>query len=803
MKAGYFDPENKTYVITTPKTPVPWINYIGNRSFGGFVDHTGGALICRNDPARNRITKYIQQLPASDFKGTTLYLRLREESGFRIFSPFYVPTLHPLEKYRCTIGPGYTRISSEYLGIRTEATIFVPMGATCEIRDIEITNISKKSIFLDAVPVVEYTHPDALQQFTNADWVPQTMQSRAEIDGDLLILQQFPFMYRDRQVNYLASNLPVDSYETDRKAFLGGEGYGSFKEPLSLRQEKLGCSQANRGDNIGALLHPLGTLEPGASRRLIVQLGQTASLEEAKETIHLYRDPDQVAAAFEDLKRFWDEVFETVHVQTPDSDMDVMVNIHNPVQCYTTFKWSRYLSLYQTGLGARGIGYRDSMQDILAVLPFASDEARSFLVMLLSFQKPDGSAVHQFNPLSMEGSAGDSLEMEDRPHFYGDDHLWGVLAVLAYIKETGDYGFLDEKVPFYDAAMRTPGEETGSVRIHLDRALQFTRNNVGEHGLPLLGFADWNDTVNLPVGAESLFTANLYGKALLEMITLLEYFEEKEAMEGCQEAYEEMRNSFRNSAWDGAWYVRYFDGQGGVSGSHENEYGQIYLNAQSWAVLSGFASPERARIAMDSAYHHLNTSNGLRLSAPGFDGYDPVYGGVTTYPPGAKENGGIFLHPNPWAMIAETILGDGDRAFEYYSQINPVSKNDLIEEYECEPYVYAQNILGPEHPQFGLGRNSWLSGTASWCYQAALQWILGIKPDYDGLRIDPCIPSSWDSFSANRLFRGKQYTINVHNPDHICQGVKSLFVDGNPINGNCIPLDLAGDKHHVEVVLGK
>jgi cellobiose phosphorylase len=325
---------------------------------------------------------------------------------------------------------------------------------------------------------------------------------------------------------------------------------------------------------------------------------------------------------------------------------------------------------------------------------------------------------------------------------------------------------------------------------------------VGQHGLPLLGFADWNDTVNLPAGAESLFTANLYGKALLEMIALLEYLGDASAVHEYGLAYEEMKSRVESTAWDGEWYIRYFDAEGEPLGSSKNTYGQIYLNGQSWAVISGFASPDRARMAMDSVCEKLNTKFGIKLARPGFNGYDPKYGGVTTFPPGAKENGGIFVHPNPWAVIAETLLGNGDRAYRYYAQINPVAKNDMIDIYECEPYVYAQNILGDEHPQFGLGRNSWLSGTASWCYQAATQWILGIRPEYAGLRIDPCIPSAWSGFSVIRKFRGSRLSITVHNPSHVCKGVVKMSVDGKSVPGNLIPPGLPGGEHPVEVWLG-
>ncbi|HZW04756.1 MAG TPA: glycosyl hydrolase family 65 protein, partial [Anaerolineaceae bacterium] len=409
---------------------------------------------------------------------------------------------------------------------------------------------------------------------------------------------------------------------------------------------------------------------------------------------------------------------------------------------------------------------------------------------------------HQFNPLTLEGSVGDSAELEDRPHYYSDDQLWLVLAVTAYLKESGDLAFLAEELPFYDKDRQGNVLERGTVREHLARAVAFTRADTGAHGLPLLGFADWNDTVNLPAGAESFFTANLYGAALRELIALFEHLGEAAAAEAYRAAYEEMRARVEACGWDGEWYLRYFDEQGQPVGSRTNTAGQIYLNGQSWPVLSGFAAPERARAAMDAVYRRLNTRYGIKLSAPGFDGYDPKYGGVTTYPPGAKENGGIFVHPNPWAVMAEARLGNGDRAYEYYAQINPAARNAEIEVYESEPYVYAQNVLGDEHPQFGLARNSWLTGTAAWCYQAATQYILGIRPEYAGLRVDPCIPADWSGFTARRRFRGKRLHITVHNPQRVCRGVAKLCVDGKTLPGSLIPADLPGSEHEIEIWLG-
>ena len=800
MNYGYFDDPNCEYVITDPHTPAKWINYIGTLRFGGFVDHTGGALICKQDPTFNRITKYIQQMPSSDFKGETLYLRIKQTNRYKVFSPFFVPTLDAYDKYECRVGLGYTRIISEMYGIRTEVMIFVPTGAAVEVRDIKVTNISGKPLEVDAIPVLEYTHPDALKQFTNADWIPQTMQSKAVKDSEYTVLIQYPFMFRDIKVNYFTSNLPASSFETDRKKFLGENEYRTWANPVSLQQQELSNTQAFRGDNIAALMHHLGTLQPGETKRLITQLGQEHTLDDAKQSIETWRNPKSIDVALDAMKKYWDAYLNVLQVETPDPAFNSTVNIHNPHQCHTTRQWSRYLSYYQLGLGARGIGIRDSSQDILGVMANDPQDAKNFLKTLLSFQKQNGSALHYFNPLTLEGSEGDSLEREDRPHYYSDDHLWSVLCVTAYIKETGDTAFLDEVIPYYEKDKDGKPSQSSSVLDHVKQALTFTRTDTGKHGLPLLGFADWNDTVNLPTGAESLFTANLYGTALREFIALLEHL--GQPADEYRTAYDEMKTRIEEHGWDGKWYVRYFDNEGAPLGSSKNTYGQIYLNGQSWAVISGFASSERATEAMQWVYEKLNTKYGIKLSAPGFNGFDPKYGGVTTYPPGAKENGGIFLHPNPWAMIAETMLGNGDRAYEYYSQINPAGKNDSIDLYEIEPYVYAQNILGDEHPQFGLGRNSWLSGTASWCYQAGTQWILGIRAEYDGLRIDPCIPSKWDGFKATRKYRGMTYHIAVTNPQHVCKGVEKVLVNGKQVEGSLIRANEGAGEVNVEVVMG-
>lgn len=804
MKYGYFDHERREYVITDPRTPVKWVNYIGSLAFGGIVDQTGGALLCAGDPGLNRVTKYIPQLPASDFKGTTLYLRVISGEEVELISPFFTPCLDPFDHYECRVGLSYQRITSEIRGIRTEVTIFVPHGEAVELRDIRVTNLRDREVQVEVVPVVEYSHFDALKQLANADWVPQTMISETlPLEEGNFALLQYAFLRKDAAVNYLCASRTPSSFESDRKRFLGDNEYGTWREPGALiGGDALSCYEARRGDNIGALVLPMGTLAAGESERVVAMLGQDTR-DGLRETAGKYSDHGAVDAALAGLGAFWDEYLGVFQCRTPDPEFDAMVNVHNARQCYMTMNWSRYLSLYQLGIGTRGLGFRDSSQDVMGGMSGAPGEARELLRKLLSIQKPDGSAMHQFYPATMEADCGDAEEEKEKGKLvYGDDHLWIVSAVCAYLKETGDLSFLEEEVTYYRHGMPLAERESGSVFEHLRKALSWTKQHVGSHGIPLLGYADWNDCVNLPGAAESLFNACLYGMGLREMIELCRHLDH----EGLAAAYEidhaAMCERVNEVAWDGQWYVRYFTEEGVALGSKSNPHGAIYTNAQSWAVLAGFADERRGRRALDSVRERLNTKFGIKLSGPGYDAYDPEIGGVTTYPPGAKENGGIFLHSNPWVMIAETLLGRGDRAFEYYSQINPAKRNEDIDLFEVEPYCYPQNILGDEHPQFGLGRNSWLSGTASWTYQAATKYILGVRPGHDGLRLDPCIPSGWSDFEVVRKIRGAVYRIHVRNPDGVSRGVRSMEIDGRPLRDSVVPYFESG-THKVELVLGK
>jgi len=814
MDYGYFDDSSKEYVITTPRTPTKWINYVGTLDFGGFVDSTGGGLLCKGDPALNRIVKYLAQMPASDFKGQTLYARFRptcevgaSSESWRVFSPFYVPTLDPWEYWECRVGLGYTRFVTRFHGLDFDVRVFVPRGEHREIRDIRVRNSTGRKLELDLVPAVEYTHFDALKQLTNADWVPQTMQSRAIRDsGGRLVLVQCAFMKRGVAENFFASSAPASSFETDRKRFLGANEYGTWGHPLSLDSGELGNYEARRGDNVGVLMHHMGELDTGASVRLVTQLGQAPSAEGELPSIERWRDFAAVDSAFAELAAFWDDYLSALKIETPVPSFNSMINIHNPRQCFITENWSRYLSLYQLGFGSdRGIGFRDSSQDSMGVVAHMPGEARRLLEKLLSVQRADGSAMHQFNPLTMVGTEGDSREYPDRPSYYSDDHLWIILAACAYLKETGDLGFLSEEIPFYEKDGRGAPRESGTVLEHLSRAAAFTRGNLGAHGLPLLGFADWNDTVNLKPGAESVFTACLYGAALRELAALAEAAGDSGGAAEWRSWHGEMKGRVNAEAWDGDWWVRYFDADGSPIGTCASERGRIWINAQTWSVISGFAEGERARKCMDSVYRYLDTERGLKLSWPGYERFDPAVGGVTTYPPGAKENGGIFLHANPWAIIAECLLGNGDRAWRYYQQINPAARNEDLDSFEVEPYVYPQNVLGDEHPQFGLGRNSWLSGTASWAYQAATQRILGLRAGYGGLVVSPCVPGAWKALAVSRRFRGATYRIRVLDPRGAGKGVQKASIDGLELEvgggAAVLPVMPAGTVHDVSIEL--
>ncbi len=751
MKYGYFNEENREYVVTNPYTPTPWINYLGGGGYGGIVSHTGGGYSFDGDPRHKRVLRYRYNSIPEDQPGRYLYIR--DNSDGQYWSATWQPVQSDYDDYKCRHGLGYTTIEQEKNGVKSEITYFVPEGESMEIWLVKIKNTSNVKKDLSLFTYAEFSFFDAVKDQQNVDWAQQIQQG--DFEDNTIFWNAF---MKTWEYIYMTSNIPVDTFETSRDKFIGK--YRDLANPIAVEKGFCENYEANRGNGAGVLNHNV-TLEPGEETEIIYSLGTTPEKEDLKKTIKEYLTPEKVRIEFEKLNKHWADFLSNCQVETPDQDMNLMLNTWNPYQCRTTFNWSRFISLYQLGIN-RGMGFRDSAQDVLGVIHAIPEESKELIIKLLKCQHEEGNAYHLFYPLTAEGTVGEAGE-DGGVDWYSDDHLWIILSVAAYLKETGDFDFLDEVIPY---SKRTKKE--GTVLEHLCKAVEFTENHKGEHGFPLAGFADWNDTVNLDRGkgtAESVWTGMLYSYALKEFLALLDYMGDEDNYTKYDKYYQEQVRAINEKGWDGAWYLRAFDDDGKPLGSKDCEEGQIFLNAQSWSIMAGIADPDNSQELLKNVNKYLNTEHGVVLLYPAYNGFDDTKGGITTYPPGAKENGGIFLHTNPWIMIAETMAGNGDQAYQYYRQVLPPTRNEVADKYEVEPYVYCQNILGKEHPEFGLGRNSWLTGTAAWMYRASLYYILGVRPDYDGIIIDPVVPSGWDNYKVQRKFRGKLLNIECIRSD--------------------------------------
>ncbi len=790
---GYFDEKTGEYVITRPDTPTPWINYLGQGRYGGIISNTAGGYSFDRDPRNRRVTRYRYNSIPVDQPGRYIYLRDQETGAF--WSPTWQPIPgRKLAAYECRHGPGYTRITSTYTGIRAELLYFVPLStnqasipgepdqAEGELWVLHLRNTSHRARTLRSFSYVELSMWNADADLYNLDWGQHVLHSRVE-DGVIeMTTTSRP------TVTFFASNQPLVGFDTDRDVFIGG--YRDLSNPLIVEMGTPGNSLAARGNNVGVLCHELH-LESGEERQIVYILGVTDARQELQSFVDQYRDLENVRAAFRRLQADWQAYLGTFSVKTPSAEMNAMLNVWNQVQCRATLFWSRFVSAYETGLG-RGMGTRDSAQDTLATVQNAPQRARQNLSTLWKLQFGDGHTWHQVFPLTAEGGAGLAAEFPAYPQWFCDDHLWLILAVCAYLRETGDFDYLQQRLPYVD-------EGADSVWGHIQRGVDFTLTHLGPHGLPRLGFSDWDDTMNLDHGsgkAESVMAAQQFCRVLLDLADVCDQLGNHEAAERYRMLKDEMSEKIELAAWDGEWYARAFDDEGKPVGVKTKQNHQIGLNTQTWAVIGECAPETRLRQAMKSAHTRLNSPFGLAILAPAYTHHDPLIGGTTTYPPGAKENGGIFCHANTWAIIAAAMLGWNDRAYQYYQQILPLLRKDS-DVYKVEPYVYCANICGPEHPQFGYGRNSWLSGTASWTYVAATQWILGIRPTFQGLQISPVIPEEWKGFSARRVFRGVKYVIRVmrEGPGNAI----TLTVDGKLISGQIVPFP-SRDVDSVEVV---
>jgi cellobiose phosphorylase len=804
MQFGYFDDQQREYVITRPDTPLPWINYLGSEDYFGLISNTAGGYSFYKDARLRRLTRYRYNNTPLDSGGRYLYLRIDDDPGPGLplfWSPTWQPTRLPLDEYECRHGLGYTTIRSKLAGIEAHTRYFVPPGETLETWELTVTNHRQEDVNLSVFSAIEFCMWDALDDFTNF----QRNYSVGEVEVvDGVIYHKTEYRERRNHFAFLACSEPLAGFDTQRDSFLGP--YRDWDAPQGVENGRLSGSIAHGWQPVGAQQVKVN-LNPGESKSIIFILGyhenlldekfdppdsQTLNKRSVLPILSRFKQKDEVEHAFQSLRGYWDGLLDRLQVVTPDVHTNRMVNIWNVYQTMATFNLSRSASYFESGIG-RGMGFRDSNQDLLGFVHLEPDRARQRLLDLAATLLPDGGAYHQYQPLTKRGN-------HDIGTNFNDDPLWLVLSVAAYLKETGDWEILEEQVP-YD---NTPGTEVPLFN-HLQRAIQYTLDRIGPHGLPLIGRADWNDCLNLNcysttpgesfqttdnkegVIAESLFIAGLFILAANEMEAISRRYKPECDFNVYSSAADKMQKAIWESGWDGDWFLRAYDDNGDPLGSKECEEGQIFIEPQGICIMAGLGIEDgRAAQALDSVAEHLATPHGIVLHQPAFSHYYLNLGEISTYPPGYKENAGIFCHNNPWIMIAEARIGRGDRAHDYYLRINPSAREEISDVHRCEPYIYAQMIAGRDAPSFGEAKNSWLTGTAAWNYVAITQWILGIRPTYDGLLIEPVIPAGWDSFEAVRYYQDVRYEIKVirRGPGNQAQ----LEVDGKPIESTCVPV---------------
>ena len=791
---GYVDAEASEFVITRPDTPTPWINYLGQGGYGGIISNSAGGFSFDRDPRNRRVSRYRYNALPPDQPGRYIYIRLQDTGEY--WGATWQPMRAALDSYECRHGAGYTRITTERSGIRAQTLFFVPPGpeedpCPLELWELLLTNTRAERVTLRTFSYVELSFPDAMGDMHNLDWTAHVVSSRYDAERRAIVATtRF-----EPTTEFFASDLPPIGHDCDRDVFVGA--YHGLEDPVVVASGVPSNTPAHRGNSIGSLCHEV-SLEPGATARIVYMLGITDHPEMIGPAVARFSDPGAVGAALERQREDWDGYLGSFTVDTPDPDTNAMLNLFNPLQCRTTLCWSRFVSGYETGLG-RGMGTRDSAQDTLGVAHAAPLFAASRLELLWGLQFADGHTWHQLYPLTGEGGPGLAAERPTWPQWFCDDPLWLVIATCAYLRETGDDDFLRRRVPY-----RPGGEGAADETVwgHMMASVEFTLGHLGPHGLPRPGYADWDDTLNIDHGsglAESVWCAMQFCRATLDLADLTDHLGQDGHSERLRRMHEEMARAVNDCAWDGAWYARAFDDEGQPIGVASETHDRINLIPQSWSVIGEVAPPERSEQAMASAHEKLDTPYGLSILWPPYDGGDPRVVGTSTYPPGAKENGGIFCHAAAWSIMAAAQLGDGDRAYEYYRQLLPLARAD-VDLAAVEPYVYCQNICGPAHPQYGLGRNAWLTGAAAWTYVAATQWILGIRPTHGGLKVAPVLPAAWPGYTARRLFRDTWYEITVRREGP--GNAVALTVDGKAIDGDVVPRPPLGtERVVVEVVL--
>lgn len=811
MKFGRFDDEKLEYVIDTYDLPHPWINYLGSEQFYALISNTAGGYCFFEDAGLRRILRYRYNNVPADNNGRYFYIR----EGTDYWNIGWKPTRRELFFYECRHGLGYTQISSERNGIRATAVFFVPLDDHAEIHAVTLSNTCGHLKHLKLFSLVEFCLWNAYDDMTNF----QRNLNTGEVDvegGTIFHVTE----YRERRNHYAfyASTSPIDGFDTDRNQFLGP--YNGFDSPAAVARGKAFNSLCHGWAPIAS--HQIDiSLEPGEQKQFVFILGYaeneagakwasdgTINKESANSLVRRYSRPEAVPRALERLDRHWRGLLENYELQSPDPRLNRMVNVWNPYQCMTTFNLSRSASYFESGID-RGIGFRDSNQDMLGFFHLQPQRARQRILDLAAIQFQSGGTYHQYQPLTKKGNQA----LGDGFH---DDPLWLILSTTAYIKETGDWSILDENVSFAD----DPGK-TAPMMDHLRRSFQHVTDRLGPHGLPLIGRADWNDCLNLNCfsvdpdrsfqtaysrngqAAESIFIAGLFvftGSMYAELCTRMGLDQEAEK---ARRHVDKMNDAVHSHGCDDDWFLRAYDADGNKIGAKTNNEGRIFIEPQGMCVMAGIGVEEGFALkALDAVREHLETPHGIVLVHPPYSRYDVKLGEISSYPPGYKENGGIFCHCNPWIICAETKIGRGERAFEIYKKTAPAYVEERSETHAMEPYVYSQMIAGKTADKPGQAKNSWLTGAAAWNYVAVTQWILGIQPDFDGLKIDPCIPATWEKYTVRRYFRNAVYMIQINNPHRVSCGVRAITIDGADVAGSIVPDLRDGKEHQVVVTMG-
>ena len=811
MKFGYFDDANQEYVITTPKTPLPWINYLGSGEFFTLLSNTCGGYTFYKDAKLLRLTRYRYNDVPGDVNGKYLYIK----EGDTVWNPGWKPTKTELDSYECRHGIGYSRFTSSKNSLEASLLTFVPTKDNCEISKLTLTNKSDAPKDFSVFSYVEWCLWNADDDMKNFQRNLST--GEVEVKGSTIYHKT---EYRERRNHYAiySVNAEVAGFDTSRDAFLGA--YRGADEPEAVENGACTNSMASGWSPIAS--HQLNvSLAAGESKTFVFVLGYIENPEDdkwesygiinkkpAEAMLAKYDTAEKVDAAFAELTDYWKNLLSKYNVVSGNDKVNRMVNIWNQYQCMVTFNMSRSASYYESGIG-RGMGFRDSCQDLLGFVHLIPDRARERIIDIASTQFQDGSAYHQYQPLTKKGNS-------DIGSGFNDDPLWLIAGTSAYVRETGDTSILTEMVPFdNDASVATP------LMDHLKRSFNYTVNHKGPHNLPLIGRADWNDCLNLncfsehpgesfqtfgpsegPV-AESVFIAGMFVKYGEEYAQLCELMGDEAEAARAREEVQKMYDAILKDGWDGDWFVRAYDAYSKKVGSKECKEGQIYIEPQGFCVLAGVGVKEGlAKKALDSVKERLDTKYGVMILQPAYTEYHLELGEVSSYPPGYKENAGIFCHNNPWVSIAETVLGRGDRAFEIYQKTCPAYTEEISEIHRTEPYVYAQMIAGRDAKFHGEAKNSWLTGTAAWTFVNISQYILGVYPTHKGLSINPCTPKGFGDFTITRKFREGTYHITVKNPGDVEKGVASMTVDGVAVEGCVVPYEKGKTDYEVVVTMG-